>query len=67
MIHIQNNLFYEKKEKKNININSKTFEQEIKNNVNYLIDKENNNDTTDNKLRKQLNKTKNKYKNYNVK
>ncbi len=51
-----NNLFYEKKEKKNININSKTFEQEIKNNVNYLIDKENNNDTTDNKLRKQLNK-----------
>ena len=53
-----NNIYFERNEKKNIDYNSKNFEKEIKENVNLLIDKENNNSNSRaNKLRNELNQT----------
>ena len=50
-----NDLIYDKREKKNVNYNTKKFEQEIKENINYLMDKKGKKGSKENLLRNELN------------
>ena len=50
-----NDLIYEKSEKKNVNYNTKKFEQEIKENINFLMDKDKKKGNKENSLRNELN------------